>query len=103
MIGESPHGFDSYRTGREGVHTGHAHQSRFAVDFGGTRTAFTGFAIPATGQVGCLRGLDLMHHIQHDHAFADLGLIFPELSTAFVTTPDTKNCRSHVNNSLSDR
>src|SRR5439155_26604108 len=63
---------------------GHAHQARQSVDLGGAGTAFAGLAVPAAGEVIGLAGLDAVHGVEHDHAFADLARVGAECSAALV-------------------
>ncbi len=58
---------DDLGTEIEIAQSSHAHESWHAVDFGGARSALTGFAIPAAGKVGRALGLDLMHGVEYDH------------------------------------
>ena len=44
---------------------------RHAVDFGRAGAALARLAVPAHGEVARLLGLNLMHGIEHHHAFGD--------------------------------
>src|SRR5262249_35214177 len=52
------------------------------------RSALAGFAVPADGEIVRLLRLDLMHGVEDDHAFRDLGRVVTELAAAAVAAPD---------------
>src|SRR5437588_9391549 len=56
--------------GGYGIHARHAHEPRFAVDFRRAGAALAGLAIPAAGQIPGLGGLNRVHAIEYDRAFA---------------------------------
>ena len=62
----------------------HAHQPRLAVDLRRARAALAGLAVPAHREVGRLLGLDLVHGVEHDHAFGHLGVEGLERAVAVV-------------------
>ena len=64
---------------RQRVEPRHAHQLRLAVDLGRARSALAGLAVPAAREVGRLLGLNRVHRVEHDHAFAGFGLVVLEL------------------------
>src|SRR4029077_4715686 len=47
--------------------------------FAGTRTALPCLTVPSARKIRRLRALDVMHGIEHDHAFGYLGCVIPEL------------------------
>src|SRR6516165_5305749 len=76
---EGPDRRDRDRVARlEQVHPGHAHQARLAVDLGAARAALAGLAVPAARQIVGLGRLDLVDHVQHDHAFLGLDRVMLE-------------------------
>src|ERR1051325_10770070 len=98
---ERLYGFDRYwPVERDLAHSGHAHQSRLAVDLRGTGTALAGLAIPAAGEVVGLPCLDFMDGIEHHHAFTYFhGVVF-ENAALRVTTPDFESGRRHFISSI---
>src|SRR5258708_13256974 len=82
---------------REIVHARFAGQARTPVDFGGTRTALAGFAVPANGEIGTEVPLNVMKRVETDHAGTDRdpivnGLPAPRISpknpqTSFTPLP----------------
>jgi hypothetical protein len=96
QVRERAHRLDGHRlTGRELVHPRHAHQPRLAVDLGRARSTFARLAIPPHGEVAGRFGLDLMHRIEHHHAFGDFGLEVGEVALALLAAPNPERRRSH--------
>src|SRR2546425_1344952 len=62
----------------EQVHPRHAHEPGLAVDLGAARAALAGLAVPATGEVVGLSRLDLVDHVEDDHALLGLDAIVLE-------------------------
>src|SRR5215831_328983 len=52
----------------EGVHAGHAHEARLAVDLRAARPALARLAVPAAGEIAGLGRLDGVDHVEDDHA-----------------------------------
>src|SRR5262245_56969136 len=52
----------------EGVHAGHAHEARLAVDLRAARAALARLAVPAAGEIARLGRLDSVDHVEDDHA-----------------------------------
>jgi len=73
----------------------HAHELRHPVHFGGARPAFACLAVPSAGEIRRLRPLDLVHSIEHDHAFRYFGRIIAKFTTLCVAAPDFENGRFH--------
>ena len=70
--------------GLKRVHPRHAHQLRMAVDLRRATAALARFAVPAAGEIRRLFGLDLVHDIEHHHAFLNLHRVIHELATVGV-------------------
>jgi len=68
----------------EQVHPGHAHEPGLAVDLGAARAALAGLAVPATGEVVGLSRLDLVDHVEDDHALLGLDLVVLEAAARGV-------------------
>src|SRR5262249_37493620 len=68
----------------EGVHPGHAHEPRLAVDLGAARAALPGLAVPPAREVVGLRRLDPVDDVQHDHALVALDAILLEVAAAGI-------------------
>src|SRR5574337_610458 len=67
------HGGDGNRfTGRKQAHLGHAHESWPTVDLDAARAALTGLAVPSDRQVGRLRRLQAVDHIEQHHPLLGL-------------------------------
>src|SRR5271170_1907926 len=73
---------------RKRVHTGLAGEPWPAIHLGRARTALSGLAVPAHGQVGCLVRLDRMQCIEHHHARDKRYTIVDGRSTFFVAPED---------------
>ena len=73
---------------RQIAHPRHAHQLRHPVHFRRARSAFTRFAIPATGQVVRLGSLDLMNSVEHHHSFGTFGRVILKRPGIRVPAPD---------------
>jgi hypothetical protein len=69
----------------------HAHQAGLTIDFRAARAAFTGFAVPAHGEVVSAFGLDAVNGVQHDHTRCDLGLVFLKPAAVFVAAPNIES------------
>ena len=54
----------------EGVHPGHAHEARLAVDLRAARAALARLAVPAASEIVGLGGLDPVNEVEHHHALA---------------------------------
>src|SRR5579884_1292966 len=80
---------------RQGVHARHAHEARLAVDLGRARATFARLAVPATGQVVGLRGLDLVYRVEHHHPLGDLALVRPKLSPGRIASPYQEGHLTH--------
>src|SRR5213594_2843073 len=70
--------------GREGVHPGHAHEPRLAVDLRAARAALAGLAVPPAGQVARLGGLQAMDHVEDDHALVEVDVVGLEFTAAAI-------------------
>src|SRR5205823_9978282 len=81
------------------VEARHAHELGNTIDFGRAGAALAGLAIPATGQIIGLFGLDLVKRIEHDHAFADFGSVVAELALVCIAAPDFESSGVHVQKS----
>src|SRR6185436_13385435 len=67
---EGFHWLDRHRLfERQLIEAGHAHQPRHPIDLRRTRPALARLAIPPAREIRRLLRLDLMHRIEHDHAF----------------------------------
>jgi hypothetical protein len=89
---ESFHRFDRYRfVQRQIAHACHAHELGHPVYFRRARAALACFAIPSAGEIVRLRALDVVHGIEHDHAFGDFRRVIAELSAARIAAPDFEN------------
>ena len=82
---------------RDRVEPRHAHQLWHAVDLGRARAAFSGLAVPAAGEIAGRFGLYLMHGVEHDHAFGDLGLVIDHLTARRPAASDTECRFFHMN------
>ncbi len=80
------------RAGLEGVHPGHAHQARLAVDLGAARAALAGFAVPAHGEVGRTQRLDLVDDVEDDHPLVGRHGVGLVLAARLGAAPDGE-CR----------
>src|SRR5258708_33231665 len=65
---------------REIVHARFAGQARTPVDFGGTRTALAGFAVPTNSEIGSEVPLNVIERVENDHAGSDWDAIVNGLS-----------------------
>src|SRR5262249_39320745 len=65
-----------------------------------TRAAFASLAIPATGEVICLCGLNFVHGVKDDHPFRDFGRVVAELAAATIAAPDSERSRLHPISSM---
>ena len=74
----------------------HAHQPRIAIDFRRARSALASLAVPPHREVVRLLGLDPMHGVEHDHAFADFRRVVAEGALLPIAAPDSKRRLSHV-------
>src|ERR1044071_5600253 len=66
----------------------HAHQPGLAVDLRGAGSALARLAIPAHREIAGLLGLDLVHHVEHDHPVRRLGGVVDELTLPRLAAPD---------------
>jgi len=64
---------------REIVHARFAGQARTPVDFGGTRTALAGFAVPTNSEIRSEVPLNVMERVENDHAGSDWDPIIDSL------------------------
>src|SRR5437773_7576949 len=71
--------------GLEQVHPGHTHETGLAVHLGAARSAFAGLAVPPAREIVGLSRLDLVDHVQHDHAFLGLDLVVLEAPARRIT------------------
>ncbi len=86
---EGPHRRDRQRLLLgEGRHPRHAAQARHAVDLHRAGAALAGLAVPTDGQVGRLRGLQPVQHVEDDLALVDLDLVVLQGAGARVAAPD---------------
>src|ERR1035438_9248897 len=77
------------------VHSRHAHETRFAVDLGGARAALAGLAVPSTGEVRCLGGLNTVDDVE-DHFALVLGdRVGLEVAPGSVAAPDSHRHVGH--------
>jgi len=81
---------------REIVHARFAGQARTPVDFGGTRTALAGFAVPANGEIGSEVPLNVMKRVENDHAGSDRDAIVNGLSAASNRREKTRRVASAI-------
>ena len=94
--GKGLHRLDRHRfVQRQIAQARHAHQFRHAVHFRRARSAFARLAVPSTGEVVRLLRLDVMHGIEHDHAFGDFGRVIAKLAAACVAAPDSESGGAH--------
>jgi len=80
---------------RELTQSGHAHELWHAVNFGRAGPALSRLAVPPAGEIGGLRPLDVVHRVEHDHAFGDFGSVRTKLAALGVTAPDFENSCFH--------
>ena len=80
----------------ERVEPRHAHQPRLAVDLRRAGAALAGLAVPAHREIVGLLGLDAVHRVEHDHAFADLGRVVAERPLLPIAAPDSERRLGHV-------
>src|SRR5215510_5422183 len=71
----------------EGVHPGHAHEARLAVDLRAARAALARLAVPAAGEIPRLRRLDGVDHVEDDHALLHGHAVFLEGAALGVAAP----------------
>ena len=87
------HGFDRDRSFQwQFAEARHAHQLRHPVHFRRARPAFACLAVPSAGEIGRLRPLDVVHGVEHDHAFGHIGGVIAKLAASGIATPDFENC-----------
>ena len=87
------HWLDRDRLGKvELIQASHAHQPRMAVDFGRTRAALAGFAVPSHGEIVGLRGLNLVDRVEHDHAVGYGRRVVFKPPALAIAAPDSKRC-----------
>jgi hypothetical protein len=73
--------------------SGHAHKLGYAVDLGGTGSAFTGFAVPSYTEVIGLFGLYFVDGIKHNHALNRFGGVsFKPAVFFFIAAKNVKAC-----------
>jgi len=82
------------------VHARFAGQARTPVDFGGTRTALAGFAVPANGEIGSEVPLNVMERVEHNHAGSDRDAIIDGLPAARIAAENAESCFSHLSSPL---
>src|SRR4029077_18157477 len=72
----------------------HAHELRYPVHFCRARTTLSRLAIPSARKIRRLRPLNIMHRIEHNHAFGDFGRVILKLTALCVASPDfERGCR----------
>ena len=71
-------------------HTRHAEQPRTTVDLCTAGTALACLAVPTNREVGRLRGLQAMDHIEDNLTLVDLDVVVPEVATLGIAAPHTK-------------
>src|SRR5262245_12350635 len=93
---EGPHRLDRHRTlERQILQSRHAHQLRHSVHFGRAAAAATRLAVPPDREIRRLLGLDLVHRIEHHHAFAHLGRVVAVVAAGRVAAPDPEGGLAH--------
>src|SRR5678815_448324 len=80
---------------RQLIEPRHAHQPRHPIHLRRTRPALTRFAIPPAREIGRLLRLDLMHRVEHDHAFAHLSGVVLKRAGLGVAAPDAEGGGGH--------
>src|SRR4029453_15866960 len=81
---------------RELAQSRHTHEPWHAIDFRRTRTALARFAVPSTRKVISLRGLNLIHGIQHNHTFRNFVGVIAKFTFLRITSPDSKRRCRHL-------
>src|SRR5581483_2836579 len=79
----------------ESVHAGLAGETRFAVYFRRARSAPSGFAVPAHGEIGRLVLLHIMEGVEHHHAGGYRHLVVHRLPALAVAAEDSQDHVRH--------
>src|SRR5207237_8212580 len=77
------------------AHACHAHELPHPVHFSGARTTLSRLAIPSARKIRRLRPLNIVHRIEHNHAFSDFGRVIAKFASLGIATPDFENGRFH--------
>src|SRR6185436_8351411 len=64
-----------------------------AVHLGRARSAFSRLAVPADGEIVGLLRLNLVHGVEHDHAFRHIGVVVFERAALRIAPPDPERRR----------
>jgi hypothetical protein len=80
---------------REIIHARFAGQARAAVNFRGTRTALSRFAVPAEGEVGSEMSLNVMESVENDHSGCNRDAIIDGLPAVRITAKNAKRSLLH--------